>query len=224
MTEHLPTPDKNRDKREDSGLNWPRITAYSFAVAAHVTAILLLLVPVSPPGGEVEEEQSTAVVIIEPPPPPPPPPPPEPEPPKEIKLTPQETPRPTPEPPPEEPPPVVFEEAAEVDVPAPPPTPPAPPVPPAPVGTPRNENDLRAALCVRPSLAPLSAAVSRANINATLVLLITYQADGTITDVSVASSSRNRDVDRAGVAWARRAKLCPGAAGSGRIPFDLKTE
>jgi len=57
-----------------------------------------------------------------------------------------------------------------------------------------------------------------------VVLLIVYQADGTITDVSVAKSSRNRDVDRAAVTWAKRAKLCPGAAGQGRIPFSLSSE
>lgn len=73
MTEPLPTHDK-RD-REEPGLNWPRITAISFAIALHIAALMLLLVPVTPPGAEQEEEENTSVVIIEPPPPPPPPPP-----------------------------------------------------------------------------------------------------------------------------------------------------
>jgi len=77
---------------------------------------------------------------------------------------------------------------------------------------------------VRPSLAPLAAAVSKAGVAADLALMITYQADGTITDVSVAKSSRNRDLDRAAVTWARRAKLCPGSPGQGRLPFSFAVE
>jgi protein TonB len=68
---------------------------------------------------------------------------------------------------------------------------------------------------------PLQQAVSRAGASADLVLTIVYQADGTISDVTVSKSSRNRDLDRAAVTWARRAKLCPGSAGSGRLPFSF---
>jgi protein TonB len=222
MTEPLPTPDK-RD-REEPGLNWSRITAISFAIALHIAALMLLLVPVTPPGAEQEEEQNTTVVIIEPPPKPPEPPPPPPEPPKEIKLTPQEVPRETPPEPQPEPPPVIFDEPSPMAEPAPPPVPPAPPTPPAPTGPPRNDNDLRASLCVRPSLAPLQQAASRAGVAADLALMITYQADGTITNVDIVKSSRNRDLDRAAQTWAKRAKLCPGSAGQGRLPFSFATE
>ncbi len=128
------------------------------------------------------------------------------------------------QPPPEEPPPVTFDDPSPMDAPAPPPSPPAPPTPPAPSAPPRNDNDLRASLCVRPSMAPLQQAVSRAGVSADLALMITYAADGTITDVSIAKSSRNRDLDRAAITWARRAKLCPGSAGQGRLPFSFALE
>jgi periplasmic protein TonB len=171
MTDHLPTSDKKRDDRDNTGLNWPRITAISFAIAAHITAIMLLLVPVTPPGAQQDEEEVTSVVIIEPPPPPP-----------------------------------------------------APPSPPAPSAPPRNTDDLRASICSKPSLAPLQAAAGRAGGSTDLVLALTFQADGTVTDVSIAKSSRNRDLDRAAQTWARKVKLCPGAAGTGRLPFSFSAE
>jgi protein TonB len=104
---------------------------------------------------------------------------------------------------------------------APPPAPPAPPA--APQGPTRDANDLRASICSQPSLAPLQSAVARARINTEMRLSLTFQADGTVTDVSVAQSSRNRDVDRAAQQWARRIKLCPGSPGSGILPMNLKS-
>ena len=73
-----------------------------------------------------------------------------------------------------------------------------------------------------PPLAPLQAAVGRARIQGSMKLLLAFQGDGTVTDVSVNQSSRDRNVDRAAMSWARRIKLCPGAPGSGVLPLDLK--
>jgi protein TonB len=107
-----------------------------------------------------------------------------------------------------------------------PPAPPAPPaeqVPPAPVGPQRDANNLRASLCFKPSDAPLAQAIGRSGMEqAEVDVTVTFGADGTITDANVTRSSRNRDIDRAALQWARRAKLCPGAPGQGRIPFRLR--
>jgi protein TonB len=216
MTENLP----HSDKTERQQLNWPRIVGISFVIALHVAALMLLLMPVAPPGAQAEEEEVTLVNFIKPPSPPPPPPPPPPEPPKQIVLKPQTVPKPSPLPPPPEEPPVVFDEPSPVDVQAPPPAPPAPPA--APVGPTRDLNDLNSSICSKPSLAPLQSAVSRARIVAVMRLTLTFTADGTVTDVQVTQSSRDRTVDRAAQNWARRVKLCPGSPGTGVLALDLK--
>ena len=212
MTEHSLHPDTH----ERQTLNWPRIVGISFVIALHVAALMLLLMPVAPPGAQVEEEEVTLVNFIKPPPPPPPPP----EPPKQIVMKQQTVPKPSPQPPPPEEPPVVFDEPSPVDVQAPPPAPPAPPA--APQGPTRDTSDLRASICSLPSQAQLASAVSRARISGLMKLTLTFQADGTVTDVQVAQSSRDRNVDRAAQTWARRIKLCPGSAGTGNLPLELK--
>src|SRR3546814_12173981 len=73
MTEQQPIYPKHDDRDDDDGLNWPRITGITLAIAVHVAALLLLLAPVAPPGGAEDDDDVTRVVIIEPPPPPPPP-------------------------------------------------------------------------------------------------------------------------------------------------------
>ena len=52
-------------------------------------------------------------------------------------------------------------------------------------------------------------------------LTLTYRADGTVSDASVSTSSRDRNVDRAAANWAKRIKLCPGSAGTGVLPLEL---
>ena len=212
MTEHLPP----TDTHDRPALSWPRIAGFSFVIALHVAALMLLLMPVAPPGQKAQEEEVTLVNFIKPPPPPPPPP----EPPKQIQLKPQTVPKPSPLPPPPEEPPVVFDEPSPVDVQAPPPAPPAPPA--APVGPARDTSDLRASICTMPDMGALRGAVSRARISGRMALTLTFQADGTVTDVSVSQSSRDRNVDRAAQSWARRIRLCPGSPGSGILPLDLQ--
>src|SRR3546814_4923995 len=70
MTEQQPIYPKHDDRDDDDGLNWPRITGITLAIAVHVAALLLLLAPVAPPGGAEDDDDVTRVVIIEPPPPP----------------------------------------------------------------------------------------------------------------------------------------------------------
>ena len=209
MTQPLPPPsDKHEDRDEALGLNWARIAGISFVIAVHAAALLLLLAPVTPPGTDKSEEEVTRVVFIEPPE----------QPPKQIKLTPQPpTPQPPTPPPPQ--PPVVFDEPSPMDTQAPPPAPPAPKPPPGPS---YNANDLRAAICSKPSMGPLVRALMQSGSDsANLALRLTFTADGSVTQVSIAKSSRNRDLDRAAQSWARAVKLCPGSAGEGILPFSF---
>jgi protein TonB len=83
-------------------------------------------------------------------------------------------------------------------------------------------NDLRASICVMPPQGQLASAVGRARITGQMRLQISFTADGSVTDVSVAQSSRDRNVDRAAVNWAKRIKMCPGQPGAGILPLDLK--
>jgi TonB family protein len=56
---------------------------------------------------------------------------------------------------------------------------------------------------------------------AELSLRLTFTASGDVTAVSISKSSRDRDLDRAAISWARGVKLCPGAAGEGILPFSF---
>jgi TonB family protein len=54
------------------------------------------------------------------------------------------------------------------------------------------------------------------------LVMVTFMADGTITDVTFGRSSRNRDVDRAIVALVRKQRIeASGRAGTGSVPFTL---
>ena len=83
-------------------------------------------------------------------------------------------------------------------------------------------HDLLASICAMPPQGPLQSAVGRARISGTMKLQLTFTADGSVTDVSVAQSSRDRNVDRAAQSWARRIKMCAGQPGSGILPLELK--
>jgi protein TonB len=92
----------------------------------------------------------------------------------------------------------------------------------APQGPARDMNDLRASICAMPPQGPLQSAVGRARISGTMKLQLTFTADGSVTDVSVAQSSRDRNVDRAAQSWARRIKMCAGQPGSGILPLGTQ--
>jgi periplasmic protein TonB len=71
-------------------------------------------------------------------------------------------------------------------------------------------------------MGPLIQALNKSgSTSAELSLHLTFTADGSVTAVSVARSSRDRDLDRAAQNWARGVKLCPGAAGDGILPFSF---
>ena len=111
---------------------------------------------------------------------------------------------------------MVFDEPSPMDTQAPPPAPPAPKPPPGPS---YNANDLRASVCSKPSMGSMIRAMQQAAIDsAEMSLRLSFTADGSVTSVSVAKSSRNRDLDRAAQSWARGLKMCPGAAGEGILP------
>src|SRR3546814_2913495 len=61
MTEQQPIYPKHDDRDDDDGLNWPRITGITLAIAVHVAALLLLLAPVAPPGGAEADDDATRV-------------------------------------------------------------------------------------------------------------------------------------------------------------------
>ena len=105
----------------------------------------------------------------------------------------------------------------------------APPAPPAPTPPPavpsRNSSDLRASICSKPSIAPLVQALTASGASsADLSLHLVFTADGTVTNVSIVKSSRDRNLDRAATTWARAVKLCPGAPGDGILPFSFSAE
>ena len=86
----------------------------------------------------------------------------------------------------------------------------------------RTTSDLRASVCSKPSMGPLLRALQQSgSSSADLSLRLTFTADGTVTNVSVTKSSRDRGLDRAAQSWAREVKLCPGAPGEGILPFSF---
>jgi hypothetical protein len=83
----------------------------------------------------------------------------------------------------------------------------------------------------RPSLAPLQAAVARAYLAPTDVALrLLHNPCGEVRDVGILQGSRNRDVDRALMTWARKAVLPEAVRDSGGrgavslLPFRLYAE
>jgi outer membrane biosynthesis protein TonB len=98
--------------------------------------------------------------------------------------------------------------------------PPPPPPPPPPASS--ADSDARVSILSKPSLEPVQAAFRASGLRAAEpVLLISYDADGWPTDVGVVRSSRNRDLDRAIIEWAKQIRIATKEAGSGRIPFTF---
>lgn len=202
-------------------LSWPRIAGTSFAIALHVVVFMTLMAPVTSQQAADQEEEVTLVNFIEPPPPPPPPPPPVPEPPRTITRI-VETPRPTVVPPPPEEEVFIATEPSPIDIPSPPPAPPSPPAPPADFG---GSVDPTGRALNPPKYPPEE---NRRGITGTTILILTYDVNGTVTDVSVDKSSGNRNLDRAAITAARRWKINPGmrggvrVAGQARVPVEFK--
>src|SRR3546814_935893 len=104
---------------------------------------------------------------------------------------------------------------------------PAPPRPPAPPAPPQNISasvDISSKNMNPPRYPP---AAVRAGIEGTVILIIDVDANGNVVDVSVERSSRNRDLDRAAIAAARKWRFNPSvvngqkAAGRVRVPVDF---
>ncbi|MFZ5638284.1 MAG: energy transducer TonB family protein [Pseudomonadota bacterium] len=77
-------------------------------------------------------------------------------------------------------------------------------------------------LAFRPSMQPLFRAVAAsARARAGAEVEVDYDASGTVTAIRMIRSSGSRALDGAVVDWARRMRLQPGAAGTGRLPFDF---
>ena len=123
-------------------------------------------------------------------------------------------------PPPPDPPPVVFDDPSPVDTPAPPPAPPAPPAPQNTLGSVDPSSRSR-----NPPRYPPSA--QRAQIEGTVILVISIDAQGNVMDIEVEKSSRNRDLDRAAVDAARKWRFNPQiengvpVASRVRVPVDF---
>lgn len=82
---------------------------------------------------------------------------------------------------------------------------------------------LPAALCEKPVLAyPRQAMVD--GVEGTTVVLLRWNEAGEIIDTTVQTSSGSRDLDRAALTAARRARACPGAAGEGTLALDFKLD
>jgi len=197
--------------------SWPRIAGTSFAIALHVVVFMTLMAPVTSQKAADKEDDVTLVNFIEPPKPPPPPPPPPKEPPKTITRI-VETPRPTVQPPPPEEPPIVYNDPSPVSTPAPPPAPPAPVSAPADF---EGEVDPTGRSLNPPRYPPEE---MRRGVTGTVSLELSYDANGTVTDVQVVSSSGNRNLDRAAKLAAMKWKVNPGTRGGVRVAGRAKTD
>ena len=195
-------------------LSWPRIAGTAFAIALHIVVFMTLMAPVTPPQSADKDEEVTLVNFIEPPPPPPPPPPPK----AIVRIV--EVPKPR-----EvvvEEPPVVYETSSPVAYQAPPPPPPPPP--PAPAPDFQGTVDPTGRALNPPKYPPEE---NRRGIKGTTILILTYDVNGTVTDVVVEKSSGNRNLDRAAVTAARRWKINPGTrdgvrvAGKAKVPVEF---
>ena len=136
------------------------------------------------------------------------------------------TPQPQPQPqrvlppPPTEAPPIITDTPRAVDVQAPPPSPPTP-APPQPPARTAPSGDLSASMCV-PVRPQYPREAERAGITGTVMVSVSFNNSGAITEARVQKSSGNRDLDRAAITAAKRAKLCPGSGdGSGYFPVNF---
>ncbi len=74
----------------------------------------------------------------------------------------------------------------------------------------------------RPSMQPLFRAVADGRRSRSEVEVeIDYDAGGTVTAVRLTRSSGNGVLDKAVLDWSRQIRLKPGAAGTGRLPFEF---
>lgn len=97
--------------------------------------------------------------------------------------------------------------------------------PPSPPSAPSGEAEARPGLVVRPSVAPIADAFNASGLaQARPVLTLTYDAQGVVTDAALKTPSGNDALDKAILAWGRAARVAPGKAGSGSLPFDLVNE
>jgi outer membrane biosynthesis protein TonB len=97
------------------------------------------------------------------------------------------------------------------------------PPPPAP---PKSANTQpRASLISRPSLEPVQQAFLASRIRSVkAVLVVDYDANGVPTGLRLDPPSGNAELDAAIIEWGRQARVTPGKAGSGRLPFDLSND
>ena len=203
MTQDLHTP-ATKVKDDSEGLNWARIAGITMAIAVHAGALLMMLAPMAAPPADKAEQEVTMVNLIKPPPP------------KELSP-PKQT---TTLPPPPETPPIVFDDPSPVDL---PPQPPRPPEPPRQTSTLGSVDPSSKAM--NPPTYPPSAA--RAGIEGTVVLVISIDAQGNVLGVEVEKSSRNRDLDRAAIAAAKKWRFSPqvengvAVASRVRVPVDF---
>lgn len=86
------------------------------------------------------------------------------------------------------------------------------------------EIDVVAMVVEKPSLRPVIKAMADSNLSkADAEIVIDYNAAGDVTAVRITKTSRSGAIDKAIVAWAEKLKLKPGVAGTGRLPFKLKS-
>ncbi|MCR6664156.1 MAG: energy transducer TonB [Luteimonas sp.] len=99
----------------------------------------------------------------------------------------------------------MFDDPGPTDFQAPPPSPPAPPSSSPDIAGGDVDASTRSQF---PIAYPPAAA--RAGITGTVVVQVTYDAQGRITDAKIFRSSRNRDLDRAALQGVRRWTVNPG--------------
>ena len=113
---------------------------------------------------------------------------------------------------------IVYEDTSPVAVQAP------PPAPPAPVSAPADfEGEVDpTGKAMNPPVYPREE--ERRGITGTVTLLLTYDANGSVTAVDVVKSSGNRNLDRAAVKAAQKWKVNPGMRGGVRVAGKAKTD
>ena len=204
---------QRHDQDESQQLfSWARVCGIAFVIALHVLAVMLLLIPATAPNLSKEKERTKVAFVKTPPPPPMPPPPivqPQPEPPK--PTPPKPTP-PKPQPPKPRPkPPIVTPKPRPADIVATPPTPPVTSPPPVSTDPPRPSDtdasvDVSSKETNKPDYPP---SALRLGISGTVVLIVAVDENGNVVQVSVEKSSRNRDLDRAAIAAAKKWRFNP---------------
>lgn len=83
----------------------------------------------------------------------------------------------------------------------------------------------RAMIVARPGFAPIQEAFEKSGArNLKAVAIVAYDANGVVQSVRLDPATGLQAVDDAIIAWCKAAILTPGAAGEGRLPFDLAVE